>query len=159
MTNSLWPTCGYTLLTQKETGHLVVTDDFLRFLLERPELAPIAESCAAELALHHSLLEQPRREVTAQELAKLVDKDAADNYGVWLRFRQRITTLPTLEASYLALFKGEGVDVPPMLVQHITHILLRHVLGEAPTAMQARGGARINRGGGLLGLIKRKLGK
>lgn len=31
--------------------------------------------------------------------------------------------------------------------------------GAAPTAMQARGGARINRGGGLLGLIKRKLGK
>ncbi len=29
----------------------------------------------------------------------------------------------------------------------------------APTAMQARGGARINRGGGLLGLIKRKMGK
>ena len=31
--------------------------------------------------------------------------------------------------------------------------------GAAPTAMQARGGARINRGGGLLGMIKRKLGK
>lgn len=31
--------------------------------------------------------------------------------------------------------------------------------GAAPTAMQARGGARINRGGGLLGLIKRKFGK
>ena len=28
--------------------------------------------------------------------------------------------------------------MPPLLVQHITHILLRHVLGEAPTAMQAR---------------------
>jgi outer membrane biosynthesis protein TonB len=31
--------------------------------------------------------------------------------------------------------------------------------GAAPSAMQARGGARINRGGGLLGLIKRKFGK
>jgi hypothetical protein len=31
--------------------------------------------------------------------------------------------------------------------------------GAAPTAMQARGGARINRGGGLLGLIKKKFGK
>ena len=138
MTQALWPTCGYTLLTHNEAGHLVVTDDFLRFLLERPELAPIASSCAAEVALHHSLVEQPRREVTVQELAELQDKDAADNYAVWLRFRQRITTLPTLEASYIALFKGEGVDVPPLLVQHITHILLRHVLGEAPTAMQAR---------------------
>ena len=31
--------------------------------------------------------------------------------------------------------------------------------GAAPTTMQARGGARINRGGGLLGMIKRKIGK
>ena len=47
MTNPLWPTCGYSLLTPNEAGHLVVTDDFLRFLLERPELTPIASSCAA----------------------------------------------------------------------------------------------------------------
>ncbi len=138
MTHSLWPTCGYALLKTNEVGHLEVTDDFLRFLLERPELAPIASSCVAELALHNSLVEQPRRDVSAQELAELHDKDAADNYAVWLRFRQRITTLPTLEACYMALFKGEGVDVPPLLVQHITQILLRHVLGEAATALQAR---------------------
>lgn len=31
--------------------------------------------------------------------------------------------------------------------------------GAAPSAMQARGGARIDRGGGLLGMIKRKMGK
>ncbi len=138
MTHSLWPTCGYSLLTVNEAGHLVVTDDFLRFLLERPELAPIADSCASEIALHHSLVYQPRRAMTPRELAELQDKDAAENYAVWLRFRERITALPTLEASYIALFKGEGVDVPPLLVQHITHILLRHVLGDAPTAIQAR---------------------
>ena len=137
MTN-YWANSAYNTLAISPDHQLLVTDDFLRFLLERPELAPIASSCAAEVALHHSLVEQPRREVTAQELAELQDQDAADNYAVWLRFRQRITTLPTLEASYIALFKGEGVDVPPLLVQHITHILLRHVLGETPTAMQAR---------------------
>jgi hypothetical protein len=38
----------------------------------------------------------------------------------------------------MALFKGEGVDVPPLLVQHLTQILLRHVLGEEATAMQVR---------------------
>ena len=104
MTHNLWPTCGYTLLSHNDAGHLVVTDDFLRFLLERPELAPIATSCSAEIALHHSLVEQPHRDVSPQQLAELEDKDAADNYAVWLRFRQRITTLPTLEASYIALF-------------------------------------------------------
>ncbi len=138
MTHTLWPTCGYALLGTNAQGHLQVTDDFLRFLLERPELAPITASCSAELTLHLSLMDDPRREVTADELAQLQDSDAAENYAVWLRFRQRILAQPTLEASYLALFQGDGVDVPPLLVQQITHILLRHVLGDAPTAYQAR---------------------
>ena len=136
MSNNFWPTCGYSLLTQNAAGHLVVTDDFLRFLLERPELAPIESSCAAEIALHHRLMDAPRADISSDALAQLQDKDAAENYAVWLRFRQRILALPTLEASYMALFKG--VDVPPLLVQHLTQILLRHVLGEDATAMQAR---------------------
>ena len=138
MTHNFWPSSGYTLLTQNAQGHLVVSDDFLRFLLERPELAPIASSCAAEIALHHSLGEQPRMAVSADTLATLQDPDAAENYAVWLRFRERLLAHPTLEASYMALFKGEGVDVPPLLVQHLTQILLRHVLGDEATAMQVR---------------------
>jgi hypothetical protein len=138
MTHNFWPSSGYTLLTQDHEGHLVVSDDFLRFLLERPELAPIASSCAAEIALHHSLGEQPRMAISAETLASLQDSDAAENYAVWLRFRQRLLAHPTLEASYMALFKGEGVDVPPLLVQHLTQILLRHVLGDEATPMQVR---------------------
>lgn len=138
MTHTLWPTCGYALLSTNAQGHLCVTDDFLRFLLERPELAPIPASCAAELDLHQRLMDKPRADVTADMLTLLQDQDAAANYAVWLRFRQRILAKPTLEASYLALFQGDGVDVPPLLVQQITHILLRHVLGDAPTAYQAR---------------------
>jgi hypothetical protein len=138
MTHNFWPSSGYTLLTQDDEGHLVVSDDFLRFLLERPELAPIASSCAAEIALHHSLSEQPRLAVSSQTLSGLQDSDAAENYAVWLRFRERLLAHPTLEASYMALFKGEGVDVPPLLVQHLTQILLRHVLGDEATPMQVR---------------------
>ena len=33
--------------------------DFLRSYLMRPELSPIPESCAAELALHDALLANP----------------------------------------------------------------------------------------------------
>ncbi len=138
-----WPSCGYHLLAQNADGHLVVTDDFLRHLLERPEMTPIASSCAAELALHGQLLQAPRREVAQTELAAIKDRDAADNYAVWLRFRARLLAAPTLEASYLALFQGEGVDVAPVLVQQLTQILLRHVLGQAvgeegPTALEVR---------------------
>ena len=37
MTQTLWPTCGYSLLAHNDTGHLVVTDDFLRFLASAHE--------------------------------------------------------------------------------------------------------------------------
>ncbi len=133
-----WRQCGYGLLDTTSDGLLVVTDAFLRSLLERPELAPVPESCAGELALHHVLLEQPRAAVTPQQLTAVADEDARTNYTVWLRFRQRLLAQPTLEGSYLALFRGEGVDVPPLLVHQLTQILLRHVMGGGATAMQVR---------------------
>ncbi len=133
-----WPRCGYNLLAQDAAGQLIVTDDFLRSLMDRPELAPVAQSCADELALHRRLLDQPRADVDARQLAAMRDQDARENYAVWLRFRQRLLAQPTLERSYLALFQGEGVDVPPVFVHQLTQVLLRHVVGGEATAMQAR---------------------
>ena len=138
MSHNYWPLCGYTFLKTNTAGHLVVTDDFLRFLLERPELAPMEASCAAEIDLHQYLLENPRSEISSDQLASLQDADARDNYAVWLRFRQRMLAHSTLEASYLALFQGGGVDVPPLLVHQISQILLRHILKEDATAMHVR---------------------
>jgi hypothetical protein len=136
--HDFWPSCGHHLLAAQGDHHLVVTDAFLQHLLQRPELAPIATSCAAELALHQRLLDDPRRAVTPPELAALADRDAADNLAVWLRFRDRLVAHPTLEASYLALFQGSGVDVPPVLVHQLTQVLLRQVLGKQPGAMEVR---------------------
>jgi hypothetical protein len=133
-----WADSGYRLLQQDAAGQLVVTDDFLRHLLDRPEVAPIASSCAAEHALHAQLLATPRADIAAETLAGLADRDAADNYAVWLRFRARLLAQPTLQASYLALFQGSGVDVAPVLVAQLTQVLLRHVLGPQATALEAR---------------------
>ncbi len=136
--HDFWPSCGYKYLSVNPEGHLLLTDDFLRVLLQRPEISPVPASCAAELSLHERLQAEPRHAVPAADLQALQDRDAADNYGVWLRFRDRLLAAPTLEAAYLALFQGEGVDVAPVLVQQLTQILLRHVLGDTATAMQAR---------------------
>ena len=133
-----WQQSGYRLLDIDAQGHLVVTDDFLRSLLQRPELAPVAESCDAELALHERLARQPRDEVSDAQLAAMHDADARANYAVWLRFRQRLLARPTLEGSYMQLFQGEGVDVPPLLVHQLTEILLRHILGNEAPPLHAR---------------------
>jgi hypothetical protein len=64
-----WRDSGYHLLQRDASGHLGVTDDFLRAYIARPELAPIAESCAAERALHAALLANPRAAVAEARLA------------------------------------------------------------------------------------------
>jgi len=132
-----WVSCGYRLLTAGPDGRLTVTDDFLRASLLRPELAPVPESCAAEHAVHEKLMAAPRAAVAPAELAPIADDDVRSNFGVWLRFRERITTAPSLEAAYLALFR-EGVDVAPLLVHQLTEILLRHILGPGADPIEAR---------------------
>ena len=133
-----WPACGYRLLTVGGDGRLTVTDAFLRSYLTRPELAPIPESCPAELALHDALLANPRLPVAPATLAAVSDPDARENYGIWLRFRARLLTANSLEAAYMNLFQGDGVDVPPLFVDGLTQVLLRHILGEQAAPVEAR---------------------
>jgi hypothetical protein len=47
-----WRSSGYHPLTADGTGRLIVTDDLLRAYWLRPEVAPVEQSCAAEMALH-----------------------------------------------------------------------------------------------------------
>jgi hypothetical protein len=132
-----WASCGYRLLTVGADGRLTVTDAFLRGMLLRPELAPVPESCAAELALSEKLMATPRAAVSPPEVDAIADEDVRANYGVWLRFRQRITSAPSLEAAYVALFR-DTVDVAPVLVHQLTEILLRHILGDDADPIEAR---------------------
>jgi hypothetical protein len=104
----------------------------------RPELAPVRESGRAEIALHETLLSDPRARVSENEVAAIEDPDTRDNLRIWLRFRDRLLRAPTLEAAYVGLFEGEGVDVPPLFVHQLTQILLRHILGTAADPIEAR---------------------
>jgi hypothetical protein len=133
-----WRSCGYGLLAVTPAGRLAVSDAFLQDSLHRPELAPVPESCADERALHRSLVTEPRRAVRVGEIDAIADPDARDNYRVWLRFRDRLLAAPDLESAYMALFRGAGVDVPPLFVHQLTQILLRHILGESATPIEAR---------------------
>ena len=133
-----WRSCGYRLLARTPEGRLAVTDDFLRSFLVRPELAPVPDSCAAELHLHDTLLAHPRGAVDAAALDAIADADARENYRIWLRFRDRLASAESLESAYIGLFHGEGVDVPPLFVAQLTQIVLRHILGERADPLAAR---------------------
>src|SRR6185436_4172245 len=131
-----WPNCGYSLLRKGSDGRLVVTDDYLRLYYARPELAPVAESCPAERALHASLLERPRRSVPEAEIAAIADADARENYRVVLRFRDRLLAAPTLEAFYFDLFR-EDVAVPPDFIHQTAQVILRGML-DGQDGLEAR---------------------
>lgn len=133
-----WRSSGYHLLEKDPSGRLRVTDDFLRAYYLRPEIHPVAESCDAEHALHESLMAEPRRAVASAELEAVADADARDNYRILLRFRDRLLGAASLEACYAGLFGGQGVDVPPLFVEQLAHVILRNVLEDCEDPLQAR---------------------
>lgn len=132
-----WQHCGYHLLDRASDGHLLVTDDYLRMYYARPELAPVAESCAAELGLHRSLLDAPRRAVSEAEISALADADARDNYRVMLRFRDQLLAAPTLEGFYSRLFT-QDIAVPPQFIHHTVEVILRGMLEGSGSGLLAR---------------------
>ncbi len=119
---------------------LLVTDDFLRTYLLRPELNLVPESCAAERALHQRLSENPRAAISDQEIAGMADPDIQVNYQVWLRYRAKLLAASSLENFYMSLFKGDGVDVPPLFITQLAQIFIRHILGEDCHPLDARMG-------------------
>jgi hypothetical protein len=136
--HDFWASSGYRLLDANSDGALAITDDFLRMLISRPELAPIPESCERELALHDALIANPKSAIPAAQLLLMRDVDAQENYRIFLRFRDRLLAAPSLQSAYLSLFQGSGVDVPPLFVFHLTQLLLRHALGEGAEPLQVR---------------------
>ncbi len=138
MAHDFWAASGYRLLAGRPDGALALTDDFLRLLISRPELAPIPESCAQELALHDALIADPKASIPAAQLLLMRDIDAQENYRIFLRFRDRLLAAPSLQSAYINLFQGSGVDVPPLFVFHLTQLLLRHTLGDTADPLHAR---------------------
>jgi Family of unknown function (DUF6352) len=134
-----WRNSGFRLLERLPSGHLAVTDDFLRAYLERPEMRLAEESDAAERDLHARLRRAPRAAVTASQLAELGDADARENYRIFLDFRDRLIAAGTLEGAYLALFRTQPLAVPPLLLDHLVHAILRNVLADCddPIALRA----------------------
>lgn len=133
-----WLSSGYRHLAPTATGQLAVSDDFLRKFFLLPELVPVEESCAAERALHAALLENPTVAVTDRQLADLADPDARENYRHVLSFRDCLGAHDTVEAAYMSLFKAGAVSLPPIFVDHLACVILRHILDGCDKPLRLR---------------------
>jgi len=79
----------------------------------------------------------PRRPVSEKELAAVEDADARDNYRVILKFRQKLLDAGTVEGCYRNLFKAP-IDIPPMFVDQLVHVILRNILDGSEDALRLR---------------------
>jgi hypothetical protein len=126
--SDFWISSGFHLLDRREDGRLILTEDWLRAYLARPELAPTEDSCAAERALHESLLSDPLQPVTPVGLLRIKDADARENYAVFIAFRDHLRAHETIEEAYLALALAIRNPFPALFIDHLVAVILRSML-------------------------------
>ena len=133
-----WLSCGHHLLDRDEGGGLLVTDEFLKVYLARPELAPPLEACVVERTLHAALLNDPRRRVEASEIAAIADADARENWALMVAFRDHLVRHKTLEAAYADLVRHGIGRTPPLFINQLVHVILRNALDGCEDAFVLR---------------------
>jgi hypothetical protein len=134
-----WPSSGYHLLDRDQWGALVVTDDFLKAYLARPEIVPPGEACAAERGLHAALLQDPMQRVTPAQIAELVDPDARENWQLLIALRDHLLRYRTVEAAYLDIVH-KGRKIPHLFLNQLVHLILRNALDGCNDAFVLRAG-------------------
>src|SRR5450830_2154753 len=107
-----WLSCGHHLTDRNAGGGLLVTDEFLKVYLARPELIPPPEACAVERTLHGALLANPRLPVSATDVAAIADADARENWQVLIGFRDLLLRQKTLEGAYAELMRNGTGNTP-----------------------------------------------
>ncbi|MCZ6860929.1 MAG: DUF6352 family protein [Alphaproteobacteria bacterium] len=133
-----WTSSGYHLLERGRSGHLGLTDDYLRAFLMRAELHPIEESCEMERAVHDDLMSDPCRAIEESRLETIADADAAENYRFLLAFRDVLVAAGSLEAGYLDIVRADGIALPPIFLDRLAHAILRNILDGSEDPVRVR---------------------
>jgi len=136
-TRDFWITCGHHLLDRDAAGQLIVTGEFLKAYLARPELVPPPDACPEERRLHDALLEDPWHPVTPSRIAAIADSDARENWGVMIRWRDHLVESGTLEAAYLALVR-RSLRLPRLFIDQLVQVILRNMLDGCDDAFVLR---------------------
>jgi hypothetical protein len=82
-------------------------------------------------------MEEPRKAVDEKDLAAIEDADARDNYRILMRFRDKLIGAGTVEGCYMSLFRAP-IDVPPMFVDQLAHVILRNILDGCDDGLRLR---------------------
>jgi len=135
-----WKSAGMHLLDVDADGWLGVTPDFLRAYYTRPEVHPIDSSCADETRLFEDLMADPFMAVTPERLATLADQDAAYNYQTVLGLRAHLVEAGTIEGAYLKMMRTQELDIPPVFLDQLVHLIVRNILKTCDDPIRLRAG-------------------
>jgi hypothetical protein len=124
-----WRSCGHHLLDRDAMGKLLVTDEFLKAYLARPELMPPPEACAAERKLHDAMMSDPRGVVAPSQVAAIADAAARENWDVMIGWRDHLVKHRTLEAAYLETIR-RNIRFPQLFIGQLTQAILRNALDD-----------------------------
>jgi hypothetical protein len=124
-----WLSCGHHLLDRGADGGLIVSDEFLKAYLARPEMTPPPDACHAERALHQELLSEPRQPVGSGRIAAIADADARENWQLMISWRDHLVRHATLEAAYLAIVRHE-LKFPHLFLNQLVQVILRNALND-----------------------------
>ncbi|HEY2630743.1 MAG TPA: DUF6352 family protein, partial [Usitatibacter sp.] len=127
MAQDFWASSGFSDL-RRASGGLAPTGAWLARFLDREELMPPDDAGPLEVALHERLCGDPLAAVHSDELSALEDEDARSNWDEFLRFRERLSDFPTLEAAYSDLYTRESVDLAPVFVDAMVQSIVRGLL-------------------------------
>jgi hypothetical protein len=136
-THDFWLSCGHHLLDRGADGGLIVTDEFLKAYFARPEMAPPADACVAERALHRALLDDPRCPVATRQIAVIADEDARENWELMISWRDHLVRHTTLEAAYLSIVR-HGRKFPHIFLDQLVQVILRNILDGCDDAFVLR---------------------
>jgi Family of unknown function (DUF6352) len=133
-----WLSCGHHLLDRDATtGKLLVTGEFLKVYLARPELVPPPEACAAERRLYGALLSDPRFPVAPSEVSAIADADARENWEVMIGWRDHLVKHRTLEAAYLEIVR-HNIRFPHIFIGQLMQAILRNALDDCEDVFTLR---------------------
>ena len=133
-----WRSAGWHLTEAAEGGRMQATDDWLRAYLFRPELAPIDDSCPAERTLHKTLVKDPRAVIDDATLGDLADADVGANYRIYRTYRDRLLAKPSIEAAYLDMIENGIEGIPPLFLDQLVHVQVRHLLRDCNDPIRIR---------------------
>ena len=128
MAQDFWASSGFRLLGRTPEGWLAPTEAWFARFAQRDELRPPEDAGPHERNLHSRLKARPLLIVAPGDLAAVEDDDARENWREYLKFRDRLRALGSLEACYLDLFRRPAVDLAPPFIDVLAQAIVRGLL-------------------------------